>query len=290
MQPRRNSNNGRTIQLSHQLINTLVELEIAAARAFWNAEDRDAWRNDVLRQRETRELISLKQLLKLSNLKQKPETQYQILLTWDQDLLRCLSGTVIPEHYPQLTFRDTLSHLRNADSKSIAPLFLRPGFWMCESWLEEENDLRECLSLAHEKGVMILRCGFLTQQADIYLTADLGFSAVQLHAHGLDLYELQMAVELARDCRLSPIVSASNEEELEQVLQTDAPHIALCYFPSGVREQSARFIQRALPQIPNNCTKILFAATEQHSEIQLISRLGFDLAVQFNPHALSESL
>jgi hypothetical protein len=94
-----------------------------------------------------------------------------------------------------------------------------------------------------------------------------------------------MAVELARDCRLCPIVSAADEDQLEQVVQTDAPHIALCYFPDKSAELAARFVQRSLPRIPNNCSKILLAATQTNNEAQLLSKLGFDLALQFNPRA-----
>lgn len=276
--------------MSHPLIDALTELEEASSKAFWTGEDRTAWRDDLLRQSLSRDLVSLQKLISsLAENREPHQTGRELIHVsmWDSDLQRCFGNNSTDEAQLQYNqhFEETLNRIETSTANTVVPVYLRPGFWMNESWIQEEEPLRRSLAAARSQNALTLRCGFLTQQADIYLAADLGFSAVQIHARGLDLYELQMAVELARDCRLCPIVSAANEDEVEQVIQTDAPHIALCYFPDKAAELSARFVQRTLPRIPNNCSKILLAATQTNAEIQLLTKLGFDLAIQFNPIA-----
>ncbi len=271
--------------MSHPLIDSFVELERVAAQEFWKSEDRTAWRDDLLRQCETRDLLSLKSYLGRASGSLKSPAIFPVFM-WDNDLRRCFSianSINSQETTSNEPFSTVLNSLKNLSPSSVAGLFLRPGFWMTESWQVEENDLRDALANARSTNSMIVRCGFLTQQADILLASDLGFSAIQIHAGSLDLYELQMAIELARDCRLCPIVSVATEEEMEQAIQTDAPHIALCHFPMEGIEQSAKFIQSALPRVPANCTRVLLTAAANTAEATLLTRLGFTSTFQFNP-------
>ncbi len=195
------------------------------------------------------------------------------VLTWDEDLLRCFSQVGQPSAHRN--FEAIIERIQNIESGQVLGLLPRPGFWLDENWHEQEDILRESLSIAKKKQALILRCGFVTEQSDVLMAAELGFSGVQIHAAGLDLFELQMLIELARDCRLSPIVSISDTEQMNTMLQTDAPHVALCCLAGEGFEDSIRFVQNALPGIPSNCTKILLAAALEEKEVMNFARLGF---------------
>jgi len=275
--------------LSHQLIDSFVELERVAAQEFWKSEDRTAWRDDLLRKSETRDLLTLKSYLGRAPAPLKSPDIFPVLM-WDSDLRRCFRSVISTDSEETSSneqFSAALNELNGMSPSSVAGIFLRPGFWMTESWQMEENELRDALANARRTNSLIVRCGFLTQHTDILLASDLGFSAIQIHAGSLDIYELQMAIELARDCRLCPIVSVATEEEMEQAVQTDAPHIALCHFPMEGKEQTAKFIQNALPRIPANCTRVLMTAATNDAEVTLLTRLGFTSAFQFKPETIS---
>jgi hypothetical protein len=252
--------------LSHPVIDTLVELESSAARIWWSSEDRAAWRDDLLRRLDSQPTLFLKSFLK------QPSTGFEVL-TWDEDLLRCFSQTRQPS--TARTFESIAEKIQTVESGQILGLMPRPGFWLTETWHEEEDILRESLSIAKKKQALIVRCGFVTEQSDVLLAAELGFSGVQIHAAALDLFELQLLIELARDCRLSPIVSISDTAQMQTLLETDAPHVALCCLAGEGFEEAIRFVQDALPGIPSNCTKILLTAALDEKEVMNFARLGF---------------
>jgi hypothetical protein len=273
--------------LNHPIIDTLAQLDSAAAQQFWNSEDRSVWKDDLLRQSETLDILTLKQFLPTSISEDKTaRTAIPVFSTfmWDKDLRNCFiqkSSERSSSDEQEAQFQFILEQLAACNQTSLMGIMLRPGFWMTESWPDEEERLRNTLRIARKNRVLVFRNGFITHHADILLAADLGFTGVQIHAGDLDLFELQMAIELARDCKLCPVVSVSNEAQMEQVIQTDAPHIALCHFPSEGHESTIRFIQNALPKIPSNCTRLLMTASRSESELQLFGRLGFQAIIHF---------
>ncbi|NBW80518.1 hypothetical protein EBR21_02075 [bacterium] len=243
-----------------------MELERSAARIWWSSEDRAAWRDDLLRRLDSQPTLFFKSFLKESC------PRFEVL-TWDEDLLRCFSTT--RQQHPVRNFGEIVEKIQNIEHAHVLGVLPRPGFWLTDTWHEEEDILRESLSVAKKKQALVVRCGFVTEQSDILMAAELGFSGVQIHAAGLDLFELQMLIELARDCRMSPIVSISDSEQMNTMLQTDAPHVALCCLAGEGFEDSIRFVQSALPSIPSNCTKILLAAALDEKEVMNFTRLGF---------------
>jgi hypothetical protein len=251
--------------LNLQVINTFVELESTAARHWWSSEDRMAWRDDLLRRRENLEPAALKACL-ASGLNIIP------VHLWDSDLRQCFTqvdSAATAENAPGI-----FQQLDALQANQLCAVFPRPGFWMESSWTEEEPSLRDALARARDSRALVLRCGFVTEQTDVLMAADLGFSGIQIHAAELDLFELQYLIELARDCRLSPVVSVENSKQMEIVLQTDAPHIALCCLAATGREQAIRFVQQTLPRIPANCTRIVVAGGFSQTELQHLGNLG----------------
>ncbi|MEN9809272.1 MAG: Indole-3-glycerol phosphate synthase [Pseudomonadota bacterium] len=248
-----------------QVINTFVELEKTAAQHWWTAEDRTAWRDDLLRRRENIEPAALKTCLG-SGLTIVP------IHLWDSELRQCFMQVDADPEEQDAT--DLFAQLDALQANQLCGLFPRPGFWMESSWSEEESALRDALTRASATRALVLRCGFITEQTDVLMAADLGFSGIQIHAAELDLFELQFLIELARDCRLSPVVSVENSKQMEIVLQTDAPHIALCCLAANGREQSIRFVQQTLPRIPANCTRMIVSGGFSQTEMQHLGNLG----------------
>jgi len=62
---------------------------------------------------------------------------------------------------------------------------------------------------------------------------------------------------------------------MQTLLETDAPHVALCCLAGEGFEEAIRFVQDALPGIPSNCTKILLTAALDEKEVMNFARLGF---------------
>lgn len=274
--------------MSQRIIDSLIELEVAAANRFWQDEDRSAWKDEILRLAENKDTAQLK-----PHLTQSPEplrtgiTCAQVLVG-DEDLKVALmrrSHDKSKSH--SLAHQDSIPS--PFSSQSLSGIYLRPGFWVQDTWYEQEQQLRTALSDARSNGTLVFRNGFFNQMADILLTADLGFSGIQIHVHNLDLYELQMAIELARDCRLCPIISAAGLDQLELAIQTDAPHLGLCFFPDQDLQEQLSFVQRAIPRIPEGCSRILFGSILDQSEMAYFSHLQFDAVFQFNSHLYETS-
>lgn len=265
--------------MTQRIIDSLIDLEIAAANRFWQEEDRSAWKDDILRFSENKNTAQLKPHFNQSNEQMRTGMTCAQVLIGDEDLKAALTRRSPDKPKPHATATEGRS-----PSQTLSGIYLRPGFWMQETWHEQEQQLRTALSDARSHGTLVVRNGFFNQTADILLAADLGFSGIQIHVHNLDLYELQMAIELARDCRLCPILSAARLSELELAIQTDAPHLGLCFFPDQDLQEQLSFVQRAVPQIPDGCSRILFGSVLDESEMNYFSHLHFDAVFQFNSH------
>jgi hypothetical protein len=258
--------------LNQSIINDLCELEQAAAQQWWHSEDRLAWRDELLRACELRQFISIRNCLNGS-------TPLIPVRVWDSDLDSCFS---IPSAETEdERFFNLISELENLEKDNALAIALRPGFWVSDSWPEHEEALRTALLKARAANATVVRCGFLCEQAEILMTAELGFTAIQLHASELDIFELQLLVELARDCKLTPIVSIENEKQLETVLGTDAPHILLCCLKGSGYEAAVRFVQQALPRLPEACSKLLLTSQAGQADVQLFRKLGMQGILNF---------
>lgn len=267
-------------KLTQKLINSLFELEQAASERFWTVEDRSAWKDELLRFAETKKAAQLKPYLREWTAKSTSKTALAEVTLLDDELVRIFG------HQENLLAADTdnedAADGNNPTSNGqISGVFLGPGFWLNDHWHSTEQRLRSQLEFSCQQGHLVFRNGFFNSAADILMAAELGFTGIQIHAHTLDLFQLQMAIELARDCRLCPIVSAATPEELELAVQTDAPHLGLCYFPEQSNHEQSAFVQQAITQIPKDCTRILFAAIKNASELNYLSQLPFDCIFHF---------
>lgn len=270
--PVKHLNSGERHLLNHPSIKILAELERSAAQQWWATEDRTSWRHGIVRNAEKLPLLSLKTCLDAA-------VSDIFIYTWDADIARCFS--LRESEVGHFDFTSLTNILRTLEKNQVMGIFPRPGFWLSDSWTEKEDDLREALQQARRVQALIIRCGFTTDQADILMAADLGFTGIQIHAGDLDIYQLQLLVELARDCHLSPIVSIENAEQLETALQTDAPHLAFCCLPGGGYELSIRFLNQSLPRIPKNCTKLVFTALKEPNTREHFRHMGLHAVLSF---------
>ena len=116
--------------MSHPLIDSFVELERVAAQEFWKSEDRTAWRDDLLRQCETRDLLSLKSYLGSASGSLKSPAIFPVFM-WDNDLRRCFSianSIKSQETTSNEPFSTVLNSLKNLSPSSVAGLFCAQGF------------------------------------------------------------------------------------------------------------------------------------------------------------------
>jgi hypothetical protein len=252
--------------LSRQVIDTFTALERQAADLWWTQEDRSVWRDELLRAKNNEALFSLKDFF-------GKELSIFPISMWDEDLSRCFSSHL--EDSRAVRFQKILTAFPSAEQLPfLSAIALRPAFWLDDDWHSTEELLRSALQKAQWQKAPVLRFGFFTQQADILMSADLGFAGIFIYADHLDVFELQLLVELARDCRLVPVVMAADFEQLEVSLQTDAAHLALCCLRGSDFESALRFVQEAVPRIPHNCTKLLVSGAITESEAIYFHRLG----------------
>ena len=269
-----------TPQLNHRLIESLIELENAAAEQFWVSEDRSAWKEELLSFAESKKPLQLKPYLNESADHPAGHPLLANVTFLDGELMR-IFGNPIKQSTLNPNEDNFSIEKQYPENERVSGLFLGPGFWMGEQLHSLEQNLRSHLEWARQQGHLVFRSGFFNSSADILMAAELGFSGVQIHVHSLDLYELQMALELARDCKLCPIVSAATTKELELAIQTDAPHLGLCFFPGQNGHEHIQFVQQAITQIPKDCTRVLLGAIKNESELSYLSHLPFDCIFQF---------
>lgn len=268
-------------RLNHALINSLVELETAAALRFWASEDRTAWKDEILRFAETKHPLQLKPLLAQSKGGNKTKPILAEVALLDDELIRIFCPQ-LPHPTHDQTHSQTSVKANTQQTDLVSGLFLSPGFWLNENWEQFEVELRSHLEAHRQEEKLVFRTGFFNNAADILMAAELGFTGIQIHVHTMDLFELQMAIELARDCKLCPIVSAATLKELELAIQTDAPHVGLCFFPGQNAHEHELFVQRGITQIPKDCTRILFASLKSSTELNYLSQLPFDCIFQLS--------
>ena len=75
-----------------------------------------------------------------------------------------------------------------------------------------------------------IRTGFYQDEFDIYQSILMGFQGLTIYVSGLDVFQLQYLTEVARDYSFSLFFVLHNKQELNLILQTDAPYLVFSVF------------------------------------------------------------
>ncbi len=89
----------------------------------------------------------------------------------------------------------------------------------------------ETISIKYED-TMILRTGFFNEEYEIYDSILNGFDGMFIYCQGLDKYQIQYLTETAREYQFTLIFIINNKVELQAILETDAPYLAISGYKS----------------------------------------------------------
>ncbi|APJ04400.1 hypothetical protein [Silvanigrella aquatica] len=176
--------------------------------------------------------------------------------------------TLIPNYIHDKDFCslfDTEVNIIDFNNKDdIFCLFTSP---LHEEWLEK-------ISIKHEDS-LVLRSGFFTQEYEIYDSIIHGFDGMFIYCYNLDKYQIQYLTEIGREFHFSIIFIIHNKKELQTVLDTDAPYIAISgYNPHNFSHDSSIFFQLA-NLLPKTTNLMAWAGLLENSKKTLLNNIGF---------------
>ena len=136
-----------------------------------------------------------------------------------------------------------------------------------ENWMDT-------ISIKYENS-MILRSGFFNQEYEIYDSILHGFDGMFIYCWNLDKYQLQLLTETAREFNFTLIFIIHNKKELNTILETDAPYIAISGFKSqnfGI--DTTVFFQLA-NFIPKSANLMAWASKLENDKKSLLNSIGY---------------
>ncbi|MBX9703924.1 MAG: hypothetical protein K2X39_07195 [Silvanigrellaceae bacterium] len=120
-----------------------------------------------------------------------------------------------------------------------------------------------------------IHSGFFSSESDIYRSVAQNFKGMFLFANGKDHYELQLLTEIGRDFGISILFVASNLEEVNEILKTDAPYLVIsAYHPKDFQTNLA-LPMTAISKVPNTCRCFCLAPPLLAKESEALKQLGF---------------
>ena len=134
----------------------------------------------------------------------------------------------------------------NVQNEKIFALFTSP---LNENWKE----------IMATKGdyQFAIRTGFFQDEYEIYHSILMGFQGLSIYVLGLDVYQVQYLTEIAREYSFSLFFIVHNKDELNIVLQTDAPYIVFSSYEAKNFDLNVSFLYKLSQFVPKSAN--LFA-------------------------------
>ncbi len=183
----------------------------------------------------------------------------------DNENFHTISNYILDEQFTVL-FNSKQSPLISSISEDIYCLFTSP---LNENWQE--------ILFYKSDSSFIFRTGFYSQEYDIYDSILKGFDGLFIYCDKQDVYQIQLLTEIARDYNFTLIFLAQDKKQLNTILETDAPYIAI----SGINSASLKQENHNLVQLANLVPKTakLMAWTKKISpeEKKILHHLGYQV-------------
>ncbi len=120
-----------------------------------------------------------------------------------------------------------------------------------------------------------IRTGFYRDEFEIYQSILMGFQGLTIYVAGLDLFQIQYLTEIARDYLFSLFFVVHNKEELNLVLQTDAPYIVFSAYKSKNFSIHTSIFYNLSQFVPKTANLFALAPREVLKNIKNFENLGY---------------
>jgi hypothetical protein len=184
------------------------------------------------------------------------------------------SQTSIIPHYILDPEFCTLFHLKQEQQENIQKeemycLFTSP---LHEEWIET-------ISIKYEDS-MILRSGFFNQEYEIYDSILNGFDGMFIYCQGLDKYQIQLLTETAREYHFTLIFILHNKNELNTILDTDAPYFAVSGFKANNFDIDLTLFIQLANHIPKTANLMAWAPKLDDNKKKLLGNFGYKVVFE----------
>lgn len=177
----------------------------------------------------------------------------------------CIPNMVLDNSFSTL-FNSNENLSSNNINDDLYCLFTSP---LSDSWKE--------ILLFKPENSFIFRSGFYSQEYEIYDSILNGFDGLFIFCNDQDKYEIQLLTEIARDYLFTLIFVVSNKKQLNTVLETDAPYIAISSLnPITLKQEIQNLIQLA-NLVPKTATLMAWTKKIDKNEKKLLSQLGYEV-------------
>jgi Indole-3-glycerol phosphate synthase len=179
-----------------------------------------------------------------------------------------LSSLLIPHYILDQDFcnlfQTKYKNHENIQKEDIYCLFTSP---LHEEWLET-------ISIKYEDS-MILRTGFFNEEYEIYDSILHGFDGMFIYCQGLDKYKIQYLTETAREYHFTLIFIIHNKNELQTLLETDAPYLAISGFKAHNFELDTSVFFQLSNLIPKTANLMAWAGKLENDKKMLLNNIGY---------------
>ncbi|WP_338635425.1 hypothetical protein [Spirobacillus cienkowskii] len=153
----------------------------------------------------------------------------------------------------------------------IYSLFTSPLQENCNDFLLYKND--DC---------MVFRSGFFSDEYDLYESMLLGFDGMVVYSYGMDKYKIQLLTEIARDYHFTLMFIVHNKQEIREVLETDAPYIAISGFNPKTFEVDFSHFVHLSQYIPKTTNLIAWSGYLDNSKKIFLKDIGYKVVFELN--------
>lgn len=126
------------------------------------------------------------------------------------------------------------------------------------------------------ENIFTFRTGFFNHEYELYDSILLGFDGIFIYCQDLDKYKIQYLVEIGRDFHFPIIFIVHNKYELQTLLETDAPYLAISgYSALNFSFETSVFFQLA-SLVPKTANLMAWATKIEESK-QLLHKNGYKI-------------
>lgn len=154
----------------------------------------------------------------------------------------------------------------NIQKEEVYCLFTSP---LHEEW-------RETISIKYE-GSMIFRTGFFSEEYEIYDSILHGFNGLFLYCQGLDKYQIQYLTEIAREYHFTLIFLIHNKNELQALLETDAPYLAISGYKAHNFEFDPSIFFQLSNLVPQTASLMAWTGKLENVKKSLLYQIGYQV-------------
>ena len=218
-----------------------------------------------LMQKELVVLSELKSQCEQFLFEQKKVPSFSSLLNLNNDLSILPHYVLDTDYYP--IFHKKQQELSQNEDRALEKIFALFSSPLCDRWKE--------VLICKGDDQFALRTGFYQDEFDIYQSILMGFQGMTLYTEGLDVYQLQYLTEIARDYSFSLFFVIHNKQELDCVLETDAPYFILSSFDKKNFSKNNTPLYHLSPFVPKTASLFAMGPTDLIKEKKELALLGF---------------